>query len=94
MPRKTKAQIGLLLADLFAAKRDKAKAERRVDELTAELGAIPNLKEGTYGEYTYGTGTAREILDQQAAKELIKSLGKAVPTKLGSAPIVIKPVVK
>jgi hypothetical protein len=94
MPRKTKAQIGLLLADLYAAKRDKVKAERRVDELTAELAAIPNLKEGTYGEYTYALGTAREILNQAAAKELIKSLGKEVPTTFGRAPLVIKPVIK
>lgn len=94
MPRKTKAQIALLLADLHAAKSDKRKAETRVDDLEAEVAAIPNLKEGLYGEWTYALGTPREILDQPAAKEALKARGLPIPTKFTKASIVVKPVVK
>jgi len=94
MPRKTKAQIALLLADLYAAKSDKRKADRRVDELEAEIKAIPGLKEGAYGEWTYVLGTPRNNLDQQRAKELLTEKGIEIPRKLSEAPIVVKPVVK
>jgi hypothetical protein len=94
MPRKTKAQIALLLADLHAAKNDKRKAEIRVDDLEAEVTAIANLKEGQYGEWTYALGTPREILDQQGAKEALRAKGLPIPTKFTKASIVVKPVVK
>lgn len=94
MPRKTKAQIALLLGDLYAAKSDKRKIETRVKDLEAELAAIPALKEGAYGEWTYTLGTPREILDQPKAKELLTEKGLKVPTVMTKAPIVVKPVVK
>ena len=94
MPRKTKAQISLLLADLYAAKQDKRKAEQRVDDLEAEVAAIPGLKEGVYGEWTYALGTQRELFDQPAAKEAMRAAGLPIPTKFSKAPIVVKPVVK
>jgi hypothetical protein len=94
MPRKTKAQIGLLLADLYAAKQDKRKAEKRVDDLEAELAAIPGLKEGAYGEWSYFLGTARELFDQPEAKALLLANGLAVPTKFSKQPMIVKPVTK
>jgi hypothetical protein len=94
MPRKTKAQIDLMLGALFAAKQDKRKAENKVEELEAELAALPNLKEGSYGEYSYTLGTPREIFDQPVAKEILKGRGLPIPTRFSKAPIVVKPVVK
>lgn len=94
MPRKTKAQIGLLLADLYAAKQDRRKASQRVDDLEAELAAIPALKEGAYGEWSYFLGTARELFDQPEAKALLLANGLTVPMKLSKQPIVVKPAAK
>jgi hypothetical protein len=93
MPRKTKAQIGLMLADYDAAIRDQRKAEKRAAELKAEIRAL-NLKEGAYGPMTFSWGTPREILDQPKAREALKAAGVEVPTAMTSAPIVVKPVVK
>jgi hypothetical protein len=94
MPRMTKAQIGLLLADLYAAKADKRKADKRVDDLEAEVEAIPGLKEGAYGEWSFFRGTARELFDQPAAKALLTERGLPIPTKFSKQPIVVKPVTK
>lgn len=109
MPRKTHAQISLLLADLYAAKQDKRKADKRVDELEAEIADL-NLDERSYGEWSYSLGTSREILNQKAIKELVAAYGKSewvlaavkaeklpapvVPTVMTKAPIVVKPVSK
>jgi hypothetical protein len=93
MPRKTKTQIGMILADYDAAIRDQRKAEKRAAELKAEIRAL-ELKDGTYGAMTYALGTPREILDQTRAKELLKEHGITVPTSMTTAPIVVKPVVK
>lgn len=90
MPRKTKAQISLLLADLHAAKQDKRKAEKRVDDLEQEVADL-NLKEGTYGEWSYFLGTSRELFDQPAAKALLTEHGLKIPTKFSKQPIVVKP---
>lgn len=93
MPRKTKAQIGMILADYDAAIRDQRKAEKRAAELKAEIRDL-DLKEGTYGAMTFGYGTPREILDQPRAKEALKAAGLEVPTTMTTAPLVVKPVVK
>jgi hypothetical protein len=93
MPRMTKAAVGRLLADFDAANRDKLKAETRVKELKAEIRNL-NLKEGAYGEMTLAYSAGREILDQQKARELLKSNGVPVPTVMTTASIVVKPVVK
>jgi hypothetical protein len=93
MPRKTKAQIGAILADYDAAIRDQRKAEKRAAELKAEIRAL-NLKEGPYGEMTFANGTPREILNQAKAQELLKASGIPVPTQLTAAPLIVKPIVK
>jgi hypothetical protein len=93
MPRKTKAQIGLILADYDAAIRDQRKAEKRAAELKAEIREL-NLKDGPYGTMTFAYGTPREILDQPKARELLKAADIPVPTQLTSAPLVVKPIVK
>lgn len=93
MPRKTKAQIGMILADLDATARDFRKTARRLDELKAEVRAL-DLKPGTFGEVTFSYGTPREILDQKAAKDLLTRLGKPIPTVMTESPLVVKPVVK
>lgn len=91
MPRKTKAQIALLLADYYAAKQDKRKATSRVDDLEAEIAAIPGLKEGAYGDWTYFLGTSRELFDQAEAKALMTAHGLEIPTKFSKQPIVVNP---
>jgi hypothetical protein len=109
MPRKTHAQIAILLADYDAAQRDKRKAEAREKELKAEIEAL-DLAERTYGDWSYTLGTARTILDQPAVRELIKAYGQSepvikairaaklpapvVPTAQTKAPIVVKLVSK
>lgn len=91
MPRKTKAQIGLILAELDATARDFRKTARRLDELKAEVRAM-DLTPGTFGEVTFAYGTPREILDQKAAKDLLTKLGKSIPTVMTEPPLVVKPV--
>lgn len=109
MPRKTHAQISLLLADLYAAKQDKRKADKRVNDLEAEIVDL-GLDERAYGEWSYSLGTPREILAQQAIKEMIKAYGQneaviraiktaklpapVVPMAYTKASIVVKPVGK
>jgi hypothetical protein len=93
MPRKTKTQIGMMLADYDAAIRDQRKAEKRAAELKAEIREL-NLKDGTYGTMTFALGTPREILDQPKAREVLKAAGIPIPTAMTTAPIVVKPIVK
>jgi hypothetical protein len=93
MPRKTKTQIGMMLADYDAAIRDQRKAEKRAAELKAEIREL-NLKDGTYGTMTFALGTPREILDQPKAREVLKAAGIPIPTAFTTAPIVVKPIVK
>jgi hypothetical protein len=78
MPRKTKTQIGMMLADYDAAIRDQRKAEKRAAELKAEIREL-NLKDGTYGTMTFALGTPREILDQPKAREVLKAAGIPIP---------------
>lgn len=92
MPRMTRAKISELLADYDAAIRDMRKIVKRADELKGQIRDL-GLKDGTYGEMTYATGTPREIFDQARAKELLKANKLEVPTTLTVAPIVVKPVV-
>ena len=91
MARKTKAQIGMLLADLYAAQSDKRKAEAREKDLKAEVEAL-GLAQGAYGGYLYSLGTPRTILDQPEAKKLLTENGIVVPMVSTKAPIVVKPV--
>jgi hypothetical protein len=93
MPRITKAQIGRLLADYDAANNDRLKAEKRADELKAQIRDL-DPKEGAYGDMTFSWGKPREILDQPKAREIIKAAGLKVPVTMTTAPIVVKPVVK
>lgn len=93
MPRKTKAQIGMILADLDATARDFRKTARRLDELKAEVRAM-DLTPGRFGEVDFSYGTPREILDQKAAKDMLTKLGKPIPTVMTEAPLVVKQVVK
>lgn len=93
MPRMTKVQIGMILADYDAAIRDQRKAEKRAAELKAEIRKL-NLKDGAYGAMTFAYGTPREILDQPKAREVLKAAGLTVPTQMTSAPLVVKPIVK
>lgn len=91
MARETKAQrtarVSALLADYDARSRDLRKLESTVKDLKAQ---IRELDTGLYGDWTYEHGTPREILDQKAAKELIKGLGAVVPTTMTEAPIVVR----
>lgn len=93
MPRRTKTQIGMILADYDAAIRDQRKAEKRAAELKAEIRDL-NLKDGPYGTMTFALGTPREILDQPKTREVLKAHGIPVPTQMTTAPIVVKPIVK
>lgn len=90
MPRMTKAQIGMLLADYDARSRELRKLDKAVSELKEQIRGL-DLKEGAYGDFTYAAGTPREILDQPAARKLITDHGLKVPTVMTSAPIVVKP---
>ncbi len=93
MPRETKAaktaRIGLLLADYDAASRDLRKLTKRVEELKAEIR--DTVEPGSYGEWSYAEGTPREVLDQPAARALIKSLGAEVPMATTKPTLVVKP---
>lgn len=93
MPRKTHAQIAILLADYDAAQRDKRKAETREKELKAEIEAL-NLDERVYGDWSFAHGTPRNILDQPEAKRLLTEKGVKVPMVQTKAPIVVKLVEK
>lgn len=109
MPRKTHAQIALLLADYNAAQTDKRKAEKREKELREEIESL-NLDERTYGEWSYSRGTQSERLDQKAIRHLVETYGKSepvvaaikaaklpapvIPTFYAAAPLIVKPVAK
>lgn len=93
MPRMTKAQIGLLLAEYDAAARDFRKGAKRLDELKAKVKAL-DLAHGTYGDVIYSTGTPREILDQQGAKDALTRAGLPIPTLMTNPSIVVKPVAR
>lgn len=90
MPRETKAakasRIALLLAAYDATARELRKLTKQADELKA---AVKEIEPGTYGEWTYSHGTPREILDQPAARALMKDHGINIPTKMTDAPIVL-----
>lgn len=91
MPRMTKAQIGMLLAEYDATARDFRKTAKRLDELKVKVKAL-DLADGRYGDVTYSTGTPREILDQQAAKDALTKAGLPIPTVMTNPAIVVKPV--
>lgn len=88
--RKTKAQIGMLLADFDAKNRAANKLAADVKSLKEEIRAL-SLKEGTYGEMAFSYGTPREQLDQKRAKQLLVEKGIAVPMSTSESPLVIKP---
>lgn len=97
MPRRvTKAQIEQLLASLHAARNDRNKAQKLVDQYEGELAAIPPtvLKEGPYGEWVYGLTEGRQIDDRDEIKRIIAEAGYAMPTRRSKASIVVKPVTK
>lgn len=91
MPRTTKAQIGMLLAEYDAVNRDFRKSAKRLDELKVQIRAL-SLKQGPYGEMTFAEGTPREILDQAAAKDALIKAGLPVPVVMTQPPLIIKPI--
>lgn len=93
MPRMTKAQIGYLLAEYDATARAFRKLAKQMDEQKAAIKAL-DLSNGRYGDVEYSTGTPREILDQQAAKDALTRAGLPIPTVMTNPSIVVKPVVK
>lgn len=90
MTRETKAQktarIAMLLADYDNQARTLRKLAKDVDSLKEQVREIPP---GTYGEWTRGEGTPREILDQQAVKEDYARRGATLPTKVTEAPVTV-----
>lgn len=85
-----KTRISLLLADYDNRSKELRKLAKIVDGLKEQLR---ELDPGTYGEWTLSTGTAREILDQAAAKRALLDAGLPVPTTMTSAPLVVAPAV-
>lgn len=88
--RETKAQkanrVAMLLADYDAQSRALRKLTKVVDELKK---AVKEIEPGTFGDWTYARGTAREVLDQQAARAALKEAGIEVPLTMTDAPIVL-----
>ena len=95
MARETAAQkrtrISMLLADYDARSRELRKLTKEVETLKAE---VREVEPGTYGEWIRGTGTAREITDQQAVKEDYKARGVPMPTKMTEPPVTVTMVTK
>lgn len=90
MPRETlkakRARIAALLADYDARSRELRKLEKDVKALAEQ---VREVTPGVYDDWQYNEGTAREILDQPAAKRLITELGKDVPMIMTRPPIVV-----
>lgn len=88
--RETAAQkrtrISLLLAAYDAATRDKRKLEKEVETLKKQVAEV---EPGTYGEWTRGTGTPREIVDQAAVKLAYAKRGEEMPTKMTEPSITV-----
>lgn len=95
MPKRiTKAAIEQLLAALHAARNDRNKAQKLVDQYEAELQAIPPaiLKEGVYGAWMYGLTEGRTIDDRDEIKRIVAEAGYEMPTRKSKPSIVAKPV--
>lgn len=93
-PRETAAQkrsrFSALLAEFDARNRELNKLTTIVKGLKAQIEEIPV---GTYGDWILSTGTPREMLDQQAVKQLCTEHGLPIPTKVTRAPIIVSPKV-
>lgn len=82
-----KARFARLLADYDARSRELRKAAKDVDDLKQQIRT--EVPPGTYGEWTRGEGTPREILDQAEAKNLLTARGIPIPTKMTDAPVTV-----
>ncbi len=89
--RETKAQkttrVSMLAADYDDKSRQLRKLIKEVDSLKKEIRET--VDPGAYGEWIIGTGTPREMLDQEAAKNALTAAGIGIPTKMSAAPITI-----
>jgi hypothetical protein len=90
MARETAAQkrtrISMLLADYDARSRELRKLTKDVDALKEQIREIPA---GTYGDWTRGEGTPREIMDQTQVVKEYSERGVALPTKMTAPPIIV-----
>lgn len=82
-----KTRIAMLLADYDARSRELRKLAKDVDEMKKQIRA--DVTPGTYGDFTYATGTPRQILDQPAAREAMTRAGIVIPTTTTEPPIVV-----
>lgn len=81
-----KSRISGLLARYDEITKAKNKLDAEIKELKAQIADVPV---GTYGEWIRGAGTAREILDQPAARKLLTDNGIPVPMKTTEMPITV-----
>lgn len=95
MARETAAQkrtrIAMLLADYDARSRELRKLEKDVKTLKSQ---VREIDPGTYGEWIRGTGTPREIIDNEAIKKGYAERGETIPTRMSEAPITVTMVGK
>lgn len=82
------ARVGSLLAEFDSVNGQLRKLEKMAKDLKEQ---VREIEPGAYGEWVLSHGTPREILDQRAARELIKGLGAVVPTTMTEAPLVVRP---
>lgn len=83
-----KTRISMLLADYANRSSELRKLAKIVDGLKEQ---VKELEDGTYADWTLSRGTAREILDQPAARKMLVDAGLAVPMKMTDAPVVVNP---
>jgi hypothetical protein len=92
MARETAAQkktrISMLLADYANRSADLRKLAKIVDGLKEQ---VKEIEPGAYGDWTLAKGTAREILDQPAARKALAEAGLEIPMKMTDAPVVVSP---
>lgn len=90
MARETKAQkdarVGALLAEYDEKSRALRKLEADVKDMKDRIRELPT---GQYGEWIFGYGTPREIMDQKQVQKDYADQGKDVPKMTTAAPLVI-----
>jgi hypothetical protein len=93
--RETAAQkrtrINMLLADYDNRSKELRKLIKIVDGLKEQ---VREVEPGKYGDLELSEGTAREILDQPAARKALTEAGFAIPMMMTQAPLVVRPVTK
>lgn len=97
MPRKEtaaqrKTRIGLLVAQFDAENRELAKKAAIVKGLKTQLkDEVPPEAVGTYGDFIISYAAPKEIVDQQAVKQLMAQHKIEIPTKLTEPALVVNP---